>query len=169
MTRVLGIDPGLAATGFGVVAVEGGRLRYLADGVISTHSSDGHAARLAAIFDRVLDLIATHRPQLAAVETLYFSRNATSAIPVAEARGVVALAFHRSGVPVHELSPHIIKQAVVGSGRAEKRQVAAMVNVVLGLDRSDRAHHASDALAAAIAGAHHRSSPGTFGPHGGAL
>lgn len=169
MTRVLGIDPGLAATGFGIVDLDNGRLRYVADGVITTQSTESHAARLALIFDRVLELIAMHRPTLAAVETLYFSRNATSAIPVAEARGVVSLAVYRSGVPMHELSPHIIKQAVVGSGRAEKQQVAAMVDVVLGLGRVQRPHHASDALAAAIAGAHHRSPAGAFGPHGGAV
>jgi crossover junction endodeoxyribonuclease RuvC len=153
--RILGIDPGLASVGYGIVESKGGRLRHIDHGCIETKKDQSTAERLCAIFDEINDLIRKWEPNTAGMESLYFWRNVSSALPVAEAKGVIRLAFARSGVDLVEYSPTAIKQAVSGSARAEKEQVQEMVRVLLGLKNRPRPDHAADALAAAICRANH--------------
>jgi len=159
MTRVLGIDPGLASTGWGVVEVDGSHYRHVAHGVIRTSPDLPVGERLLKLSREIRDIIITHKPEESGVESLYFARNATSAIPVAQARGVVLLALTELGVPSREYPPQAIKQAIVGEGRAEKQQVQELVRLLLGLDVPPKPDHASDALAAAIC--HITSSSGS--------
>ncbi|MCG8477535.1 MAG: crossover junction endodeoxyribonuclease RuvC [Spirochaetales bacterium] len=150
MSTVLGIDPGIAATGFGVITVEAGRFRCVEYGVIRTRSDRTPGDRLREIYDAVLERVGTHNPDLAGIESLYFTKNVTSAIPVAQARGVVLLALAQAAVPTCEYTPQAIKQAVVGSGQADKEQVIQMVRIILGMPDAPRPDHAADALATAI-------------------
>ena len=160
MTRVLGIDPGLAATGWGVVEADGTRYQHVAHGVIRTSPRDEVGARLLKLHTEITKIIRLHRPHQSGVENLYFARNATSAIPVAQARGVVMLALTQLGVPASEYPPQAIKQALVCQGRAEKYQVQELVRMLLGLESIPKPDHASDALAAAIC---HVANGGTIG------
>jgi crossover junction endodeoxyribonuclease RuvC len=147
---VLGIDPGTACTGWGVVAAGSSRLRALADGVIETASSLALERRLVLIHARVGELLDEHRPQALALEELYFGANARTAFAVGQARGVVLLAAATRGVPQRSYTPQQVKAAVCGSGRADKAQVARMVARLLSLDARPRPDHATDALAVAI-------------------
>lgn len=156
MTRVVGIDPGLASTGWGLVDLDGSRYRYVRHGVITTPAKTDIGMRLRAIFHELQAVIAEYHPDEAGVEALYFARNATSAIPVAQARGVVYLAFSLADVPTFEYPPQAIKQSIVGAGRADKQQVQELVRVLLGLDEIPRPDHSADALAAAICHLAHR-------------
>jgi crossover junction endodeoxyribonuclease RuvC len=156
MTRVLGIDPGLAATGWGLVDADGSRYRYVRHGVITTPANTDIGIRLRSIFHELQAVISENRPAEAGVEMLYFARNATSAIPVAQARGVVFLALSLADVPAFEYPPQAIKQSIVGQGRAEKGQVQELVRILLGLSEIPRPDHSSDALAAAICHIAHR-------------
>jgi len=156
MPRVLGIDPGLASTGFGVIEASDGRLRCVDFGVVATDSERSPGERLSRIFDAITTLVHEYRPTMAGVESLYFTKNITSAIPVAQARGVVLLALARLSVIAVEFTPQQIKQAVVGHGGADKEQVSQLVKIVLGMSDVPRPDHAGDALAAAIARAHWR-------------
>jgi crossover junction endodeoxyribonuclease RuvC len=157
---IIGIDPGLASTGWGVIEVEGNRLRHLEHGTIETDKDMAHAQRLRAIYDGVRVVIGRHRPSEAAIETLYFAKNVSSALTVSEARGVVLLALEQAGLPVYEARPDDIKKAVVGHGRAEKTQVQEMVKLLLALDAIPKPDHAADALGAAICAA---NSSGNMG------
>jgi len=148
--RVLGIDPGTANTGYGVVERRGARLVALDGGVIVTSSSAAPEARLTAIYERVDELLAEHECVVLALEDLYFGANAVSAISVGQARGVVMLAAGQRGIPCCSYTPQQVKGAVCGSGRAAKDQVARMVQTLLGLDSLPTPDHASDALAVAI-------------------
>ena len=130
---VLGIDPGTASLGYGIVERVGGTVRALDFGVFSTTPADPLPVRLDAIHRAVADLIATHRPALVAVERLFFSRNAQTAFAVGQARGVVLLAAAQAGIEVREATPNEVKSAVTGYGAADKEQVARMVAVVCGL------------------------------------
>jgi crossover junction endodeoxyribonuclease RuvC len=152
---VLGIDPGLAATGYGVVAQRGGRLLALDGGVIDTPRGRRSEARLAAIFDRVVDLLAEHDPAAVALEALYFGQNVRTAFAVGQARGVALLAAGQRAVPCVDYTPQQIKSAVCGSGRAAKGQVQDMVKRLLGLPEPPRPDHAADALAVAICHLNH--------------
>lgn len=156
MTRVVGIDPGLASTGWGLVELDGSRYRYVQHGVITTTANTDPGIRLRTIFHELQAVIAEYRPDEAGVEMLYFARNATSAIPVAQARGVVYLALSLADVPTFEYPPQAIKQSIVGAGRAEKHQVQELVRVLLGLAEIPRPDHSADALAAAICHLAHR-------------
>ena len=147
---VLGIDPGTANTGYGVVARHGARLVALDGGVIETAAGADPGARLAAIHARVGELLDTHGPAALAVEDLYFGANARSAFAVGQARGVVMLAAGQRGLPCFSYTPQQVKGAVCGSGRAGKEQVQRMVQVLLALDELPRPDHAADALAVAI-------------------
>jgi len=147
---VLGIDPGTANTGYGVVARVGGRLVALDGGVIETDAREEPALRLAAIHARVAALLDEHRPGAVALEDLYFGANARSAFAVGQARGVVMLAAGQRGLPCHAYTPQQVKGAVCGSGRAGKEQVQRMVQALLALDALPRPDHAADALAVAI-------------------
>jgi crossover junction endodeoxyribonuclease RuvC len=146
----LGIDPGTAHTGYGVVARRGGRLVALDGGVIETAAGLDPGARLAAIHDRVTALLAAHAPAALAVEDLYFGANARSAFAVGQARGVVILAAGQRGVRTSSYTPQQVKAAVCGSGRAAKDQVQRMVQTLLMLQELPRPDHAADALAVAI-------------------
>ena len=153
--RILGIDPGLASVGYGVLEARGSTLRYLGHGCIVTRKEEEIGKRLLSIFAAVSDLIEEWGPCAAAMESLYFWKNVSSAIPVAEAKGVIRLAFARAALPLAEYSPTAIKQAVSGSARSEKAQVQEMVRLLLRLDEPPRPDHAADALAAAICRANH--------------
>ena len=146
---VLGIDPGTANTGYGVVARHRGRLVALDGGVITTERGD-LAGRLAVIHARVGALLDQHQPDAVSVEDLYFGTNARSAFAVGQARGVVLLAAGQRGLPCESYTPQQIKSAVCGSGRAEKDQVQRMVQALLSLSELPRPDHAADALAVAI-------------------
>lgn len=147
---VMGIDPGTASTGYGVVARRGGRLVALDGGVIATAPSRAPEVRLAAIYERVSELLEAHGVRDVAVEDLYFGVNARSAFAVGQARGVVMLAAGRHAIPCASYTPQQVKGAVCGSGRAAKEQVQRMVGALLGLAEPPRPDHAADALAVAI-------------------
>jgi crossover junction endodeoxyribonuclease RuvC len=146
----LGIDPGTANTGYGIVTRRGGRLVALDGGVIETRAGTPDAARLAAIHARVSDLIAEHGPDCVAVEDVYFGTNARSAFAVGQARGVVLLAAGQAGLDCASYTPQQVKGAVCGTGRADKAQVQRMVQALLSLAELPRPDHAADALAVAI-------------------
>ncbi|HEY7836489.1 MAG TPA: crossover junction endodeoxyribonuclease RuvC [Solirubrobacteraceae bacterium] len=147
---VLGIDPGLANTGYGVVAQRGGRPVALDGGVIETSPALAPERRLAEIHAGVEALIEEHAPDAVALEELYFGQNARSAFAVGQARGVVMLAAGRRGLPCEGYTPQQVKSAVCGSGAAGKDQVTQMVAVLLALPEPPRPDHAADALAVAI-------------------
>jgi crossover junction endodeoxyribonuclease RuvC len=151
---VVGIDPGTAATGYGVVARRNGRLIALDGGVIATAPGVALERRLATIHDRVSELLELHAPVALAVEELYFGRNARSALAVGQARGAILLAAGRRGVPCAGYTPQQVKGAVCGSGNAAKEQVGRMVAALLSLPEAPRADHAADALAVAICHLH---------------
>jgi crossover junction endodeoxyribonuclease RuvC len=154
---VLGIDPGTAHTGYGVVVSRAGRLAALDGGVIGTGPDEALERRLARIHARVCDLIAEHRPDAVAVEDLFFGTNARSAFAVGQARGAVLLSAGLAGVPCFSYTPQVVKQSVCGSGRAEKDQVQRMVGALLALPEPPAPDHAADALAVAIC--HAQGSP----------
>jgi len=147
---VLGIDPGTADTGYGVVESAGARLRALAEGVIRTRAGVPLERRLASIHASVEELIDRHRPEAIAVEELYFGTNVRTAFAVGQARGVVLSCAGRRGLPVRSYTPQQVKGAVCGHGRAGKEQVGRMVARLLGLAAPPSADHAADALAVAI-------------------
>jgi crossover junction endodeoxyribonuclease RuvC len=147
---VLGIDPGTASTGFGVVESVGSGLRALEDGVIRTAAGVPLERRLADIHARVGELLDAHRPDALAIEELYFGVNARTAFAVGQARGVVLLAAGQRGVPSRSYTPQQVKGAVCGHGRADKHQVGQMVTRLLGLAEVPTPDHVSDALAVAI-------------------
>ncbi len=147
---VLGVDPGLANTGYGVVAHRDGRPVALDGGVIETAAGLPAERRLAAIHARVDELLAEHEPGAVALEELYFGQNARSAFAVGQARGAVMLAAGQRGVPCAGYTPQQVKGAVCGNGRAGKEQVARMVAALLGLLEPPRPDHAADALAVAL-------------------
>ena len=147
---VLGIDPGTANTGYGVVRGEGARLRALDDGVIATRAGVALERRLADIHARVGELIDRYAPDAVAVEELYFGTNARTAFAVGQARGVVLLAAGQRGIPLRSYTPQQVKGAVCGHGRAGKEQVGRMVARLLGLAAAPEPDHAADALAVAI-------------------
>jgi crossover junction endodeoxyribonuclease RuvC len=147
---VLGIDPGTASTGYGVVQSAGSRLRALAEGVIQTRAGVAAERRLAEIHARVGELIETHGPDAVAIEELYFGSNVRTAFAVGQARGVVLLAAGQRGVPSHSYTPQAVKAAVCGHGGADKEQVSRMVTQLLGMSTPPARDHAADALAVAI-------------------
>ena len=148
--KVLGIDPGTAALGYGIIEAAGGRLEAIDHGCLVTTADRAMPDRLASVHSLVADLIALHRPALVGVERLFFSRNAQTAFAVGQARGVVLLACAQAGVAVREATPNEVKVAVAGYGAADKEQVGRMVALVLGLDAPPTPDDAADALAVAI-------------------
>jgi len=150
MVVVLGIDPGTAHTGYGVVLSRWQRLAALDGGVISTGPSEPLERRLTRIHGRVCELIAEYNPDAVAVEELYFGQNVRTAFAVGQARGVVLLAAGAADLPCFSYTPQQVKQAVCGSGRAEKGQVQRMVGALLELEAPPEPDHAADALAVAI-------------------
>ncbi|MFL5838527.1 MAG: crossover junction endodeoxyribonuclease RuvC [Solirubrobacteraceae bacterium] len=160
---VLGIDPGLAATGYGVVAQRGGRLVALDGGVIKTPAAAAPASRLAAIHARIEGLLAEHDPAALALEALYFGQNVRTAFAVGQARGVALLAAGSRALPCVDYTPQQVKSAVCGSGRAGKSQVQEMVQRLLALPTPPRSDHAADALAVAICHLNHAPLAGRVG------
>lgn len=151
MTLALGIDPGTASTGYGFVRLRpDGELEPGAYGVIATPASSQAPMRLLMLYRELKALIARHRPRAGAVEKLFFQRNVSTAIGVGQARGVVMLAFAEAGIDLAEYTPNEVKQAVVGYGSAQKKQVQEMVKVLLRLPVLPRPDDAADALAVAI-------------------
>jgi crossover junction endodeoxyribonuclease RuvC len=150
MVIVLGIDPGLANTGYGVVVRDGTRLRALDGGVIETHPKLALEQRLASIAVRVRELLDEHGCDAMALEQLYFGQNAHSAFAVGQARGVTMLAAGERGIPCSSYTPQQVKSAVCGNGRAGKEQVARMVQTLLTLPEIPSSDHASDALAVGV-------------------
>lgn len=147
---VLGIDPGTASTGYGVVRAAGSRLKALDEGVIETRPAVALERRLAQIHARVGELLDEHRPDAVAVEELYFGANVRTAFAVGQARGVVLLAAGQRGVPSRSYTPQQVKAAVCGHGRADKHQVTRMVARLLALPAAPAPSHVADALAVAI-------------------
>ncbi|MCB1785643.1 MAG: crossover junction endodeoxyribonuclease RuvC [Chromatiaceae bacterium] len=156
MTRVLGIDPGSRTTGYGVIETDGVRSRHLASGCIRS-AAGGFPQRLGEIFAGVHEVLLEWRPQEVAVEQVFVSRNAASALKLGQARGAAISAVVMLELPVFEYTPAAVKQGLVGNGRAEKEQVQHMVRVILGL-QGRLALDASDALAIALCHAHSAST-----------
>ena len=148
--RILGIDPGVATIGFGMVEAERGRQRLLQYGVITTPAGIPLSSRLWQISQDMSSLLSQLKPDEAAVEELFFDKNITTGIAVAHGRGVILLELERAGVPVYEYTPMQVKQAVVGYGKAEKRQVMLMTQRLLKMQKNPRPDDAADALALAL-------------------
>lgn len=147
---ILGIDPGTAALGYGIIERTGSRLRAVDHGCLTTSADLGLPERLLAVHRLVRDLIALHQPAIVGVERLFFSRNAQTAFAVGQARGVVLLACAEAGTAVREATPNEVKMAVAGYGAADKEQVARMVKIVLDMTEMPAPDDAADALAVAI-------------------
>jgi crossover junction endodeoxyribonuclease RuvC len=147
---IVGLDPGTASTGFGVICADGSRLRAVDYGVVETPAHAALEQRLEMIFTRVSEILQTNRPVATAIESLFFGANVRSALAVGQARGVSLLACSQAGCRVFEYTPQQVKLAVVGYGKASKEQVMEMVRVLLGLQEIPRPDHAADALGIAI-------------------
>lgn len=148
--RVLGIDPGFALVGFGVVDQIGSEYKIVDYGVISTTKDESFSTRLAIIYEGMKNLIETYKPDAIALEELFFFKNQKTVIPVAEARGVIVLAGIQYKSEMFEYTPLQIKQALTGNGRAEKKQIQFMVKNILGLEKVPKPDDAADAVAVAI-------------------
>ena len=151
---ILGIDPGLAIVGWGVIEYKSSRFRTIAYGALRTPAGMRTEERLREIYDGMKELIDRYHPEAIAVEELFFNTNVTTGIRVAEARGIVLLSAEQAGIPISEYTPMQVKQAVVGYGKAEKRQVISMVTMLLGLPKPPSPDDTADALAIAICHAH---------------
>ena len=155
---ILGIDPGLATVGYGVIESEGGRMRMIDYGTIDTPAKLPLPRRLEQVYEGMTQLIEAFQPHVVAFEELFFYNNVTTAIAVGQARGVLLLAAQQAGLPMYEFTPMQIKQAAVGYGHADKKQVQQMVRILLNLRSIPRPDDAADALAIAICCA------GAYGP-----
>lgn len=151
--RLIGLDPGLRITGWGVIEAVDGRLRHIANGVVRTRSGDAIGTRLTMLHDGIAGVISEHRPEAAAVEETFVNRNPQSALRLGLARGVVLLVPARAGLPVAEYAANQVKKSVVGAGHAAKSQIGMMVKTLLPTARVD-SEDAADALAVAICHAH---------------
>ena len=148
--RIIGIDPGTGRMGFGVIDVVGGKFKLVDAGVITTPAHTAHDERLEDIFDSLSDIIASTKPEVMSIEKLFFAQNVTTAMAVAEARGVAILAGRKGHMPIAEYTPMQIKQTVTGYGKADKKAVQEMVRLQLGLLEVPQPDDCADALAAAI-------------------
>jgi crossover junction endodeoxyribonuclease RuvC len=156
-TRILGLDPGLRRTGWGIIESDGVRLSYVASGVITSDGGDELAYRLAELYQGILSVIAAHKPAEAAVEETFVNENPRSTLKLGQARGMALLAPAMKGLTVAEYTPNLIKKSVVGAGHAEKHQIQAMIGFLLPRAKFESADEA-DALAIAICHASHRAS-----------
>jgi crossover junction endodeoxyribonuclease RuvC len=161
---ILGLDPGLGTTGWGVIRADGNRLSHIANGHIRTDAKQDLPRRLILLFDALAEVIAAHQPGAAAVEEVFVNDNPQSTLKLGQARGVVLLAAGRTGIAVGEYAPRLVKKALVGTGGADKVQVHAMVQRLLPGVRIAGAD-AADALAVAITHAHHLASARALGSH----
>lgn len=148
--RIIGIDPGTGILGFGVIDVVGSTFKLVDAGVIRTPPHTPHDERLEDIFDSLSEIVALNKPDVCSVEKLFFTNNITTAMSVAEARGVALLVARKAKMPIYEYTPPQIKQTVTGYGRADKKQVQEMVRVQLGLREVPKPDDCADALGAAI-------------------
>ena len=148
--RILGIDPGTGILGFGVIDVEKGKAKLVDAGVIRTPAKEDDAVRLQTIFDELTSIIKDTKPTEMSVEKLFFAQNVTTAMTVAQARGVVLLCGQQHHLELHEYTPQQVKQAITGYGRADKKQMQEMVRVILGLSEAPKPDDCADALAAAL-------------------
>ncbi len=156
--RILGIDPGYAIVGYGVVDTNGFKFSPVGFGAITTPAKTPFETRLKAIFDDLCEIIDKYKPEELAIERLYFNTNTTTAIDVAEARGVIILAAHLKGLKINEYTPLQVKQAVTGYGKAEKHQVMEMVKNLLSLKTVPKPDDTADALALALCHGHSAGS-----------
>lgn len=156
--RILGIDPGLRRTGWGIVDSDGVRLSYVASGHITSDSADDLAYRLRELFEGLVGVIASFKPQEAAIEETFVNKDARSTLKLGQARGIALLAPATRGLKVAEYTPNQIKKTVTGAGHAEKQQIQAMIGFLLPKAKFESADEA-DALAIAICHANHRTSP----------
>ena len=152
--RILGVDPGSSRTGYGCIDTSGSGHRLIACGALTAPARITFPEKLLTIHDGLATLLGQHRPEIVAIEDLFFARNARSALKLGHVRGVVMLAASEAGVPIAEYSPTEVKRAVVGYGRAEKQQVRQMIMLLLGLDQAPSPLDVSDALAVAICHSH---------------
>jgi crossover junction endodeoxyribonuclease RuvC len=159
---VLGIDPGTARMGYGVIDTAGGIPSLIDFGIAETHPTESMPDRLLQLYGNIRLLLQEHDPDVMAVEKLFFARNVTTALAVGQARGVVLLAAAEKGIPVREYSPSEVKHAIVGYGKADKAQIQEMVRIILGLDQIPRPDDAADALAVAVCDAHMTSGYGAY-------
>lgn len=159
---VLGIDPGLAIVGFGVINIDGNRLSYVDHGCVYTTPDMSMPDRLDKVYDGVSELIDKYRPEVISVEELFFAKNVKTAINVAHARGVILLACQKKGVPMLEFTPRQVKQAVAGYGAGDKKQIQYMVKVLLNLREIPKPDDAADGLALAITYAHVAHNSNSF-------
>jgi len=148
--RIIGIDPGTGILGFGVIDVKKGVFKMVDAGVIRTPPHTPHDERLEEIFDGLTEIIATTKPEAFSIEKLFFTNNITTAMTVAEARGVAILVARKAGLPIAEYTPAQIKQSLTGYGSADKKQVQEMVRIQLGLKEVPQPDDCADALAAAM-------------------
>lgn len=148
--RILGIDPGTGILGFGIIESSKGKFQLVDGGVIRTPVHEDDAVRLLTIYEELTDIITSNKLDVMSVEKLFFSRNVTTAITVAQARGVVLLCGKQAGLEIFEYTPMQIKLAVTGYGRADKKQMQEMVRVILGLEEIPKPDDAADAIAAAL-------------------
>lgn len=147
----LGIDPGTAITGYGLVReLPDGNLQVVDYGVITTSKTDTPQARLVILYENINKILAQHHPDTSAVEKLFFARNVTTAIDVGQARGVIVLALAQSGIEISEYAPKEVKQAVTGYGSADKKQMQEMIKMILNLEKIPKPDDAADALAIAV-------------------
>jgi crossover junction endodeoxyribonuclease RuvC len=152
---VIGIDPGTASTGYGLIhQLSNGQLEPISYGLISTAAGEPMSTRLLSLFSELTAVITEFKPDSAAIEKLYFQRNVSTAISVGQARGVAMLAFAQAGIDIEEYSPNEIKLAVSGYGGADKRQIQAMVKILLNMKEIPKPDDAADALAVAICHCH---------------
>ena len=155
--RILGIDPGLRRTGWGMIAIEGNRLMFLACGSLATDDGAGLAIRLLAIHDGLRRVVDEHAPDEAAVEATFVNKDASATLKLGQARGIAMLVPAIAGLPVAEYAPNLVKKTIIGVGHGEKAQIRMMIGVLL--PKADpRTHDAADALAVAVTHAHHRQS-----------
>ena len=148
--RIIGIDPGTGRLGFGIIDANRGKLTLVDAGIITTPAHTPINVRLEDIYDNLTQLISEHKPDVMAIEKLFFARNVTTAMSVAEARGVALLAGQKGKMPIEEYTPMQIKQSITGYGKADKKQMQEMVRLQLGLKTVPEPDDAADALAAAI-------------------
>lgn len=153
--RIIGIDPGLRRTGWGVIESRGNALRFVASGTITSDPAEELAARLCALHDGLAAIVRLHAPQEAAVENTFVNRDATATLKLGQARGIAMLVPAQAGLVVAEYAPNAVKKAVVGAGHADKNQINMMVKVLMPKAIFD-SNDAADALAIAICHAHHR-------------
>ena len=159
---ILGVDPGLATIGWGVIESDGNRHKLLQYGALTTAATSAFPIRLRSIYDGIKQLIEIYQPDHIAVEELFFARNVTTALSVGTARGAILVAAAQTTENLYEYTPMQIKQAVVGYGKADKQQVQSMVKLLLSLDEVPRPDDAADALAVAITHAHSAKSRAMF-------